>query len=66
VPSGGLPDRPEPDRPRQASYARALRLADDDDDQLLVSYVVRHQGFHLLGSDHQQAIVRLRRSLSSA
>jgi hypothetical protein len=44
-------------------YARALQLADGDDDQLLVSYVVRHQGFHLLASDHQQAVARLRRSL---
>jgi hypothetical protein len=46
--------------------ARALRLVDGDDDQLLVSFVVRHQGSHLLGSDHQQAVARLRRSLSSA
>jgi hypothetical protein len=44
-------------------YARALQLADGDDDQLLISYVVRHQGFHLLGSDHQQAVAWLRRSL---
>jgi hypothetical protein len=44
-------------------YAQALQLADGDDDQLLISCVVRHQGFHLLGSDHQQAVARLRRSL---
>jgi hypothetical protein len=44
-------------------YAQALQLADSDHDQLLISYVVRHQGFHLLGSNHQQAVARLRRSL---
>jgi hypothetical protein len=44
-------------------YAHALQLADIDDDQLLVSYVVRHQGFHLLDSDHEQAVARLRSSL---
>ncbi len=44
-------------------YAQALQLACGDDDQLLISYVVRHQGFHLLGSDHQQAVAQLRRSL---
>jgi hypothetical protein len=43
-------------------YGQALQLAGDDD-QLLISYVVRHQGFHLLGSDHAQAVARLRRSL---
>lgn len=46
-----------------ARHAQALQLADGDDDQLLISYVVRHQAFHLLGSDHQQAVAGLRRSL---
>jgi hypothetical protein len=44
-------------------YAQALQLADGDDDQLLISYVVRHQAFHLLDSDHEQATTGLRRSL---
>jgi hypothetical protein len=61
---GVLADNLHHDRASAADrYAQALQLAESDDDQLLISYVVRHQGFHLLASDYQQAVARLRRSL---
>jgi hypothetical protein len=43
------------------SYARALELQPDD--PFLESYVVRHQGFHLLESDRERGLVLMRRSL---
>lgn len=45
----------------KASYARAVEL--DPDDRFLESYVVRHQGFHLLDTDRERGLALLRRSL---
>jgi hypothetical protein len=47
----------------QAQYRRALGVALDEEDLLLESYVVRHQGFHLLKQDPDAGIMLLRRSL---
>jgi hypothetical protein len=47
----------------QAQYRRALGVALDEEDVLLESYVVRHQGFYLLQQDRDAGIMLLRRSL---
>lgn len=47
----------------QAQYRRALGIALDEEDLLLESYVVRHQGCHLLKQDRDAGIMLLRRSL---
>jgi hypothetical protein len=47
----------------QAHYRRALGVALDEEDLLLESYVVRHQGFYLLKQDRDAGITLLRRSL---
>ena len=47
----------------QAQYRRALGVALDEEDLLLESYVVRHQGFYLLRQDRDAGIMLLRRSL---
>jgi tetratricopeptide (TPR) repeat protein len=53
------------ERERAASgYLRALTRARIDGDQLLESYCVRHQGFQLLETDHEQGLALLRRSMN--
>lgn len=47
----------------QAVYRRALVTALEDSDLLLESYVVRHQGFHLLERDREAGLGLLRRSV---
>ena len=47
----------------QAQFRRALGVALDEEDLLLESYVVRHQGFYLLKQDRDAGIMLLRRSL---
>lgn len=47
----------------QAQFRRALGTALDEEDLLLESYVVRHQGFYLLEQDRDAGIILLRRSL---
>lgn len=47
----------------QAQYRRALGIALDEEDLLLESYVVRHQGAYLLERDRDAGIMLLRRSL---
>jgi hypothetical protein len=47
----------------QAQYRRALGIALEEEDLLLESYVVRHQGFYLLEQDRNAGIMLLRRSL---
>jgi hypothetical protein len=44
-------------------YDEALALNRDDDDLLLESYIVRHQGDHLIKSDRPAGEMLLRRSL---
>ncbi len=44
-------------------YATAYEIARRDGDLLLESYVIRHQGAHLLDEDHDRAVLLLRRSL---
>lgn len=51
------------DEGAQAQYRRALGVALDEEDLLLESYVVRHQGFYLLKQDRDAGIMLLRRSL---
>lgn len=51
------------DESAQALYRRALGSALDEEDLLLESYVVRHQGFHMLGQDRDTGLALLRRSL---
>jgi hypothetical protein len=46
-----------------ARYAEALPLAREQGDRLLESYVVRHQGFHLLAEQPAEGLALLRRSL---
>jgi hypothetical protein len=45
----------------KAEYARARDLAIDD--PFLESYVIRHQGYHLLDTDREAGLTMLRRSL---
>ncbi len=45
----------------KAEYARAFDLAADD--PFLESYVIRHQGYHLLETDREAGIALMRRSL---
>jgi hypothetical protein len=52
----------DPDTARQR-YAEALVLGRDRGDLLLESYVVRHQGDHLIDSDRPAGEMLLRRSL---
>lgn len=47
----------------QVQYRRALGVALEEADLLLESYVVRHQGFHMLERDRDAGLVLLRRSL---
>ncbi|MBS2963130.1 hypothetical protein KGA66_08745 [Actinocrinis puniceicyclus] len=47
----------------QAAYRRALAAALEEGDLLLESYVVRHQGFHLLEQDREAGLALLRRSI---
>jgi hypothetical protein len=52
----------DPDTARQR-YGEALALCRDGDDLLLESYIVRHQGAHLIESDRRAGEMLLRRSL---
>ena len=47
----------------QSKYRRALGVALDEEDLLLESYVVRHQGFYVLQQDRDAGLMLLRRSL---
>lgn len=61
---GVLADNIHRDRSTAAHhYEAALRAGRADRDLLLESYVVRHQGAHLLRTDRERAVALLRRSL---
>jgi hypothetical protein len=60
VVAGNVHDDPDTARQR---YGEALALCRDGDDLLLESYVVRHQGGHLIESDRPAGEMLLRRSL---
>jgi hypothetical protein len=51
------------DESAQALYRRALGVALDEEDLLLESYVVRHQGYYMLGQDRDGGLALMRRSL---
>lgn len=53
----------EDDEGAQAVYRRALGIALDDEDLLLESYVVRHQGFYMLAQDRDAGLALMRRSV---
>jgi hypothetical protein len=52
----------DPDTARQR-YSQARALCPDGTDLLLESYIVRHQGDHLIGSNRTAGEILLRRSL---
>jgi hypothetical protein len=61
---GVLAENLRHDQPTAAArYAEALPLARERDDRLLESYVLRHQGFHLLAERPGEGLALLRRSL---
>ncbi|MFC4585947.1 hypothetical protein [Sphaerisporangium corydalis] len=58
---GALADNVAKD-PASAAEHYAAAAVHTPGDHLLESYVARHQGFHLLRSDHAEAVTLLRRS----